>query len=156
MARWRADETWDWTRNRSAPCSALNGPNRRATPGVADTAAFEPGGMQLVDPARDELLADRCRVRLGEHVLDLVVGRRAIFARISDGSSYRVCTPSRLRIESPPSRASSPDSRTSTTASMAAARIGIPRSMPQNDWRRSMSSGSTVSVPGASETSSNP
>ena len=36
------DETCDWTRNRSAPCSAQNGPNLRATPGVAETAAFEP------------------------------------------------------------------------------------------------------------------
>ncbi len=42
VARWRALETWLWTRNRSAPCSAQNGPNRRAAPGVAATAAFEP------------------------------------------------------------------------------------------------------------------
>ena len=42
VARWRALLTWDWTRNRSAPCSAQNGPNLRAAPGVAATAAFDP------------------------------------------------------------------------------------------------------------------
>ena len=35
-----------------------------------------PGGVDLVEPARDELLADRLQVGLGEQVLDLVVGRR--------------------------------------------------------------------------------
>jgi len=39
VARWRAEETWLWTRNRSAPCSAQNAPNRRAAAGVAATAA---------------------------------------------------------------------------------------------------------------------
>ena len=42
VARWRADETCDWTRNRSAPCSAQTGPKRRAAPGVDETAAFDP------------------------------------------------------------------------------------------------------------------
>ena len=42
VARCRALETWLWTRNRSAPCSAQNGPNRRAAAGVAATATFEP------------------------------------------------------------------------------------------------------------------
>jgi hypothetical protein len=39
---------------------------------------------------------------------------------------------------------------------MAAARIGIASSMPQNVWPSSTSFGSIVSSPGASETSSKP
>ena len=70
-----ADETWLWTRKRSAPCSAQNGPNRRAAPGVAATAAFEPAAWISLEPAGDELLADRLPVGLGEQRLDLVVGR---------------------------------------------------------------------------------
>src|SRR6266536_1071006 len=61
-----------------------------------------------------------------------------------------------LPISSPPSRASSPAIRASTTASMAEARIGMARSMPQKVWARSTSDGSMVLVPGASETSSKP
>ena len=44
---------------------------------------------------------------------------------ISSGSSNRVCTPSRLSIATPPIRASRRRTRGSTTASMAAARIGM-------------------------------
>src|SRR6476469_190560 len=56
----------------------------------------------------------------------------------------------------PPRRASAPAIPGSTTASIAEARIGIARSMPQKLWARSTSDGSTVSVPGARETSSKP
>ena len=45
-------------------------------PGVAESAAFEPGGVQLLDPAGDQVLADRGAVGLGEDVLHLAVRRR--------------------------------------------------------------------------------
>ena len=43
--------------------------------------------MELGDPARDEVLADRAAVGLGEERLDLVVGRGAMRPRIASGSS---------------------------------------------------------------------
>ncbi len=73
-ARWRALLTWLWTRNRSAPCSAQKAPKRRAAPGRGGDGGLRAGGVDLLDPAGDQLLADRRGVGLGEDRLDLGVG----------------------------------------------------------------------------------
>ena len=55
-----------------------------------------------------------------------------------------------------PSLCSRPAVVGETTASIAEAMIGTESGMPQKFWERSTSDGSAVSVPGASEMSSNP
>ena len=156
VARWRADETWLWTRNRSAPCSAQNGPNRRAAPGRRRDRGLRARGVDLVEPAGDEVLADRLPVRLGEERLDVAVGGRR--DPLEDVVRIVVAGLDALEVEDrqPAETRQRTGHPRSTTASIAEARIGIARSMPQNVWARSTSAGSMVSVPGASETSSKP
>ena len=82
--------------------------------------------MDLVDPAGDQLLADRRRVGLGEEVLDLAVGRGRDPAE--DLVRVVVAGLDALEVEDrePAEAASAPANRGSTTASIAEARIGMP------------------------------
>jgi hypothetical protein len=111
-------------------------------------------GVELLDPAGDQVLADRRRVGLGEHVLDPVVGRlddsvedrgRVLVARL-DALGFRT---------EPAGRASSPTAERRRPRPWRPPDRDLER-MPQNDCARTTSAGSTVSVPGASDTSSKP
>src|SRR5207249_8714721 len=84
-----------------------------------------------------------------------------IFSSTSCGFLYRVCTPSRFRTARPPSVFMAMAKRTSTTPSMALARIGIFNSSGSVSLRgkrnlMSTSLGLIVTRPGTSAISSNP
>ena len=91
--------------------------------------------MDLVEPAGDEVLADRLLVGLGEERLDVAVGGRRDPGE--DRVRIVVAGLDALEVEDRPARRDAPAHRPirgSTTASIADARIGIARSMPQNVW----------------------
>ena len=65
---WRALQTCDWTRNRSAPASAASSAWCQADAGVVATAAMRALGLDARDERGDQLVADRLLVGLGQHV----------------------------------------------------------------------------------------
>ena len=125
-------------------------------PGVAERAALEPAACSSSIRRAIELLADRGQVGLREDVLDGVVGggdhavddlRRVVVAEL-DALEVEDRQPAE-----PGELARQPD------VGDGVHRRGEDGRLERDAaevWATTMSAGSTVSVPGASETSSNP